>query len=487
MAQVVLFRPAEKYSRALGARRIPLGLIHLAAPLLMRGISVRLIDGLSSRDWREELRGELGPETICAGVSVMTGHPIRNSLEFSRAIKEIHPVPVVWGGIHPSLLPFQTLEHELVDMVIAGDGEESFVELVEALRDGRSVETVPGLHYRREGQVRANERRPLELDRQPAPAYHLVDVESYVNQQFHYLANRSRSIELNTDRGCPSRCAFCYNLNYNKRRWRALSAPVVLDRLEDLVGRYHVGGVNFVSDNFFVNRNRVGEICQGILDRSLDINWHSDIRIDNFLRMDDELIGLVRRSGCRCLTFGVESGSDRMLALINKDITVDEVKEAHRRARKHNFLVNYHFMMGLPDETRDDLVQTLNLIAHLAQDPEALIYGPSIYTPFPGTPLFERAVALGLEEPKSLEDWIGHDRSQSTVGPWIARRDVEFFEEAKYLARTAYGTSRRTSAADRLMTSYARIRFAGFQRGFRVGTADIRLARLAKSILRPAA
>ena len=487
MSQVVLFRPAEKYSQALGARRIPLGLIHIAAPLLSQGISVRIIDGLTSPDWREDLRQELGADTVCVGVSVMTGHPIRNALEFSRVVKDIHPVPVVWGGIHPSLLPAQTLEHELVDMVIVGDGEESFLKLVEALRDGESLDTVPGLHYTKEGKVHSNESCRIELDRQPAPAYDLIDVESYATQQFFFLGNRSRSIELNTDRGCPSRCAFCYNLNYNKRRWRSLSAPTVLDRIEDLVHRYNVGGVNFVSDNFFVNRKRVGEICQGILDRSLDINWHSDIRIDSFLRMDDEHVELIRESGCGCLTFGVESGSDRMLSLINKDITVEQVKAAHRRAREHGFLVNYHFMMGLPDETKQDVIETLNLIAYLAQDPEVLIYGPSIYTPFPGTPLFDRAVELGFEEPQSLEEWITHDRSRSAVGPWIAKKDVPFFDEAKYLARNAYGTSTRKTAAQRIATSYARLRFAGFQHGLRAGTADIKLARFAKSMLRRAA
>ncbi len=489
MAEVILFRPDGGYTRKLGARRLPLGLMHIAAPLVKRGISVAIIDGLITSDWREELQTHLGEETVCVGVSVMTGAPIVAALEFSRIVKQQHTAPVIWGGIHPSMLPRQTVEHESIDMVIEGEGEESFLQLVEALRSSGNLDAVPGLYYKKQGQVlqSSQEAHNIDLDNQPFPSYDLIDAESYVPQKLRYLGDCERSIELKTDRGCPYRCAFCYNLNHNKRRWRALSAEVVLDRLETLVHRYDLQGVSFVSDNFFVNKTRVAAVCQGILDRSLDIAWHADIRIDTFLRMDDDLIDLIFRSGCSCLTFGVESGSDRMLSLINKDITVAQVKQAHQRALAKGFMVNYHFMLGLPDETAPDVLKTLNLMAYLARSPKVVIYGPSVYTPYPATPLFDRALELGHKMPQTLEDWIPSDFHEVGDSPWLSPSHRAFVDEAVQVGRVAFGGAWRQSATQRIVRSYARLRYFGFQRGIRLGTIDAKVARLAQSALRRAA
>ncbi len=489
MAEVILFRPDGGYTKKLGARRLPLGLMHIAAPLVERGISVAIVDGLISDDWREELQAHLSEETICVGVSVMTGSPIVAALEFSRLVKQQHKAPVLWGGMHPSMLPLETIEHELVDMVIEGEGEESLLHLVQALRSSGDLDAVPGLYYKRDGKVRksAVPMRTIDLDSQPLPSYDLVDAESYVPQKLHYLGDCERSIELKTDRGCPHRCAFCYNLNHNKRRWRALSADVVLDRIETLVNRYDLQGVSFVSDNFFVNKTRVADICQGILDRGLNIAWHADIRIDTFLRMDDALVDLVLKSGCSCLTFGVESGSDRMLKLINKDITVAQVKQAHERALAKGFMVNYHFLLGLPDETAGDVSATLKLMAHLARSPKVLLYGPCVYAPYPGTPLFDRAVELGFEAPQTLEEWVASSLTEVGETPWLSRSHRALVDEALQLTRVAFGGGWRQSTAKRLVRSYGRLRFFGFRHGIRLGTIDADLARLSRSVFRRAA
>lgn len=489
MAEVILFRPDGGYAKKLGSRRCPLGLLHIAAPLIERGISVAIIDGLITPDWREELQTHLGEDTICVGASVMTGPPIASALEFSGLVKQQHSAPVIWGGIHPSMLPLQTMEHELVDMVIEGEGEESLLQLVEALKSSGDLDAIPGLFYKRDGQVCQSsvKARNIDLNSQPFPSYDLIDTESYILQKLRYLGSSERNMEMKTDRGCPHRCAFCYNLNYNKRRWRALSAEVVLDRMETLVHRYDLQGVNFVSDNFFVDKKRVGAICQGILDRSLNIAWHGDIRIDTFLKMDDDLVKLMLRSGCTCLTFGVESGSDRMLSLINKDITVAQVKQAHERALSHGFLINYHLMMGLPDETARDVLQTLELMAYLAQSPNVVIYGPTVFAPFPGTPMFDRAVELGLKPPQKLEEWCSSTFHNVSDFPWLSRSHQAFIAEALQLTRVAFGGVWRKSAVQRFVQSYARLRYFGFRHGIRLGTADAKLAQMARSVLRRAA
>ena len=485
MAEVVLFRPPETYSHTLGVRRCPLGLAYLAGGLLEHGISVAIIDSLTCRNWREAIGREVGEETICVGVSVMTGYPIRGALEFTEAVKRIRPVPVVWGGIHPSMLPEQTIEHEQVDVLLVGEGEQRFRQVVECLRENRGLDEVPGVYYRHEGEVRRSEGeiQRLDLDQLPFPAYHLLDVESYATHRRRFMGDRRRCLDLNTDRGCPYRCGFCYNHQYNQRRWRAMSAPKVLDALERLVGTYDLDAVDFVSDNFFVDKKRVRAICQGIIDRSLDIAWHADVRIDAFLRFDHDLVDLIRRSGCTTLTFGVESGSDRMLSLIKKDITVEQVKRAHARALEYGFLVDYHFMMGLPGEEADDVYQTLELIWHLGNSPNAGLFGPTMYVPYPGTPLYDHCRELGFQPPDRLEDWVHYEFDGAFNPPWFSRSFHWFLREAAMLASAAYGTSAESSFWRRSQRNYFRCRFAAFQHGVRLFGLDQKLVHLAKRSL----
>lgn len=484
MADVILFRPKESYSDLLGSRP-PLGLLYVAAPLLEAGLSVRLIDTGTCRDWQAALREELTASTVCAGVTVMTGHQIRGALEFARAVRAVRPVPVVWGGLHPSLLPEQTMEHPDVDMVLAGEGEVRFLELVRRLQRGDALDTLPGLFFRRDGQVVATPPVGAFLDMNglPMPAYDLIDTSHYVARPPAFAPHRQRCIDLNTDRGCPSQCRFCYNLRFNRGRWRAMKAERVLAAIEHVVGRYGLDAVNFVADNFFVDPRRTRAICQGIVDRGLDISWHSDIRIDSFLRYDDELLRLMKASGCTTLTFGVESGSPRVLEQIRKDITVEQVVRADERARRFGFHPHYHFMVGFPDETARDVRHTLRLIARLGRSGRAVIHGPSMFMPYPGTPLFDRCLELGYQPPQDLEQWSRHDWNAVSKLPWFSARYKGYLREVADVGVEAYGGLLDGRAGHRLRRGYFRLRFAGLTRGMRLANADIRAARGLKRLL----
>lgn len=482
MAEIILFRPNATNKLI---PRCSLGLVYLATTLLHKGYSVEIIDQGVLPDWRQKLKQVLKPETICAGVSVMTGSSIRAGLEFSKFVKENSTVPIVWGGIHPSLLPAQTVENEFIDVVVIGEGENKFSEIVECIKKGKPLDNVKGIVFKkgREAFFTAKDETCLDMDSLPVPEFDKIDIEYYAEEE-RKMFGGARGIDLNVDRGCPYRCAFCYNIEFNRRRWRAISAGRILEIVGILKDKYNLGAVNFVSDNFFVDKKRVHDICQGLIDRKINIKWHADIRIDTFLKMDREFLELMKKSGCHMLTFGVESGSGRMLQLIQKDITVEDIFKAHDKVMKLNLDVNYHFMLGFPDETKKDILETLKVAAFLTNYDRANVFGPSMYIPYPGTPLFNRCVELGYKAPAQLEGWINYDWEETSKLPWFNAGYKAFMNEVQTLARGGFHTKLKRYLKTLPIYLYCRMRLSALQYGISFFDIDTKLMRLANSKLK---
>ena len=206
------------------------------------------------------------------------------------------------------------------------------------------------------------------------------------------------------------------------------------------------------------------------------------------MRYDADQIRLIKSSGAKTLTFGVESGSDRILKLICKDITSAEVLAANKRAKEFGFLVNYHFMIGFPDETREDIAQTTRLIYTLSEDRNVRIYGPSVYIPYPGTPLLDRCVELGLSTPNRLEEWVDYDWRKVSQLPCFSRTHRRYMAET--LTVCTYATLKRDTRqsalrvlAHSVLRHYFRFRLLSLSRGFRLFDLDTGILRLLKHVL----
>lgn len=445
MADVVLVHPmADPY--ASGAPRLPLGVLSVAGPLDEAGYQVQIIDQQVDANWRETLEQALGGRPLCAGISAMTGTQIRYGLEAAALVREASSVAIAWGGVHASLLPAETVADPLVDIVVVGEGEETFLEVVRRLevirrpQAGRSLEGIAGTYYKVNGQPRGNPPRPfIELDRYSALPYQVLDIERYIAAD----EVSERSLELPTSRGCRHRCGFCYNLRFAQRRWRTMSVPLILDRIADVVHRFRLKGINFREDNFFTDRGRVEAIARGIVHRGLEIGWQTDCRCDYFARYDDDFLRLLWDSGLRALTFGAESGAQQTLDCIQKDLSVQDILTTARRASELGLIANFHFMTGFPGETTEDLFQTYWLIRQLLRgDSRRILYGPSLYTPYPGTPLYERSLALGLEPPPDLAGWAHYHWAALNL-PWLSPEEARFQESAAWVAEHASPGLRR--------------------------------------------
>jgi radical SAM superfamily enzyme YgiQ (UPF0313 family) len=410
----------------------PHSLLAIAAPLHREGYKVRIIDQRTDLHWRRSLAIALEQDPLCVGITCMVGTQIAFALEAAGWVREKGngPVPIVWGGPHPSTLPEQTLENDFVDIVCVGEGDTTFPELVQAIASGEPLATVKGIGFKDGGKPSFTPERPfVDIETLAPIPWELVEVERYIRPDF-YLKNSPRTLDIGqTSRGCPFKCGFCSSAGIRQRKWRALSSEKSLALIEEAVRRFDLNGIWIRDDEFHVDRTRTSEICEGILKRNLDIRWYTaGTRVDLFNRASDEEIALLRRSGAYALKFGVESGSNRILELIDKGVTWQEALEANRQARKHGIVFGFSLMMGFPSETMEEIHRTVDLGRRImADNPGAQLETIGTYTPLAGTPLFALAREHGLEPPDRLEGWIDWDFWEYDLRgrriPWFHYRD----------------------------------------------------------------
>ncbi len=401
---IVLFNPSPRSGWQVQRRvELPLSLLCPATPLERQGYRIKIIDEFANPHWKKELREAILEKPICFGVTSMTGPQILHALAACRLVKEAYPdVPVVWGGIHPSLLPAQTLANPFVDIVVVGEGEATFEELVKALESGTPLTKVKGICYQENGKMHCTGTRDfVDLNEQPPLSYHLINMDHYRRRLF----GRDH-ISFNSSRGCTYRCSFCWDPVMHKRRWRAMEPGTVLDHLKRIVKDYGMRGFLFTDDHFFIDMTRAYGILEAIVRAGLDISISKlQIRADTLCRMEKEFFDLLVRAGVKRVSVGVESGSQAMLDLIKKDLSVEEVVEANRKLIPYPIVPVFLFMMGLPTETPEKLAKSIGLAIRLTDENPKAVKTFNIYTPYPGTKLYEMCTELGLKEPEHLEGW----------------------------------------------------------------------------------
>ena len=404
MNRIVLIQPRGGGFDLLGAR-LPIGLLTIAAALDKEEYEIVLIDQRLEPDWQNKLLESLKSNHVCVGITCMTGRQISQALQASKIVKAHSKCPVVWGGVHASTLPEQTIANKYIDIIVIGEGEITFYELVKALESKKSLVDIKGLMYKKEGKVFVNPPRDFikNLDETPDLPYHLVDVNRYSSIN---LKEGGKSLDFVSSRGCPHKCSFCYNLEFNKGRWRAMSAEESIRRVTNLVREYNLNTIYFQDDNFCVDIERLKKILRGIIKNKLNINWGTlGLRVDTAARMDSETLKLMYDSGCRNVDIGAESGSNRILQMIDKEIKIDDLLKVNRRLAKYPFIVKYTFIIGFPSETDAENMQTVDIAKKLIKEnPRA--YTPfSVYVPYPGTKMYRDALRGGFVPPQTLEEW----------------------------------------------------------------------------------
>jgi radical SAM superfamily enzyme YgiQ (UPF0313 family) len=435
MKKIILIQPkVGSWEFIQDVPMVPLSLLAVASGLVGR-YEIRILDQRLDRDWAGSLKKELQGDVLCVGITAFTGPQILYALEASRLVKKHSSAPVIWGGIHPSILPAQTVSHEAVDFVLVGEGEISFPMFVQALEQGTPPLSVPGVWAMAGGHPRDNPREGVQpqgsppetiqdIDALPPLPYHLVRLADYIGRD----RRGRRTFAIKTSRGCPYRCTFCHQNSSYRKKWRAFGPGRVLDEMQLLAREHGVEHFQILDDNFFVDTKRTQAILSGMVERGLKtVITINGSRVTDILRLGEDSLKLLA-AHCVELQIGLESGSQRILDVMKKDTSLAQVMQANERLKQYRIPRYYELVSGFPEETREDIAETARLILDLSQDDPDVFFAPlECLNPYPGTEVYGQAVAAGMQFPTSLEGWGKFEWSKANL-PWLDRNKQRLLE-----------------------------------------------------------
>jgi len=410
--KILLLDPPFKSFTGFFSFYFPLGLTYLAASVKKAGFECRILDMDAAEpkvgtmdfsheyeryqyyiralndpqhpSWKlmKELISNEKPDFI--GITAMTTK-FGSVIQAAKFCREIFPnVPIIIGGPHASAMPDLTMKIPQVDYVVRGEADETLPELLVHLREKRNVSNLPGITFRRDGKVVHNPDRKFveNLDSIPLPDRGaLMHPGNYSSEDMGVML---------TSRGCPYGCSYCFHMWNRRVRYRSIDS--IMEEIRQVHAVYRTTQFSFKDDSFTVKRSHVVDLCNAILNEPYKIGWSCTTRVD---LLDEELIRLMKKAGCNLVNLGIESGSERILKETEKGINHEQIRKAAKMLNRNRLFWGGYFMVGLPDETEEDIKLTFEFLKEI----KPYYAGLGVYNPFPRTKLFEQAVKLGLLEP----------------------------------------------------------------------------------------
>jgi radical SAM superfamily enzyme YgiQ (UPF0313 family) len=390
----------------------PLGIMALDAYLRERGYDdIHLHDMRLKKETPEEAATKvlaLNPDIV--GLSSLTLE--KDSVHaLAGIIKKRAPhVTVMLGGPYATSSRLTAMRDPAIDLIVVGEGEITFHELLETMKQGGDLSTVQGIVYREAGEVKETPERPYiqDLDILPFPSWDRIDIEAYDAAGCVDALTASRWVVFYTSRGCPFRCTYCHDV-FGKK-FRARSPQKVIDEMELLHDRFGIRSFQFYDDIFNFDKKRVLEICRLIVEKG----WKIDMQFPNGVRadmMDVELLAALKSAGTIRVNYAIESASPRIQKSVRKFLKLDKVKKLIEDTDRMGILVHGYFMLGFPGETREEIQSTIDWAVNSRLHTAAFY----LVCPFEGTPLSEQYVAPAKETHGTDWEYFNNPHSMSEV------------------------------------------------------------------------
>lgn len=404
MSKVLLINPALSLEQRYGKSATqtmhhtpPQGLCYLAAVVRKNGYDVAIIDAEVLPYSNAELLArvkEYAPDYIGITSTIVTIFTAADYVKMFR--QNIKGAKIILGGPQITACPERTMELlPDLDAGVLGEGEITIIELLKALENNQNLEAVPGLILARDGKSVRTEKREFiqNLDVLPMPAWDLLPELARYYRTSEITYKRLPAFQIVTSRGCPFRCTFCDRSVFGNE-WRSFSAEYVLKMVKELTNKYGIKDLNFGDDEFLINKKRITKICQYLIDEKIDLTWSAVGRVSSVM---PEILKLAKKAGCHQIAYGLESGSQKILDIINKKLTKEEIIRGVRWTKEAGIEVKGLFMVGCPLETEETIKETRELIEMLDLDYISM----AAFTPLPGAEVYETATKYGTFD----DDW----------------------------------------------------------------------------------
>ena len=436
---IILFNPRATKPRN---RRFPLSVLALAAVLEGRE-EYAVVDGNVDADPVSTISRLIHERPVeLLGVTVMPGPQMVAAIESSREIRHRFPkLPIVWGGYFPSIYSDAALNARYVDYVVRGQGEETLLELICALRGQRGPETIAGLSYKDIfGLHRHNPERQMKgPDAFPWSPFHRIPAEQYLRPSFFGKRTAAHQASI----GCPFRCSFCgiHAAYGNRERMESPSRTEAI--LRHLAAKYGADSVQFYDMNFFLREDHARELADRLA--PLNMRWWCEARVDIFGKYSDATLEALRRSGSTMIFFGAESGSDWVLKEMQKDITTEQTLAVAQKIKQFNIIPEFSFVIGNPRDPERDTSETLQFIRKIKKvnpQSEIIVYH---YIPVPQRTEMYGKIDGQITFPTSPEEWATKRWMDFTLRidpntPWLNRKTKDLIDNFEVVINSRWPT-----------------------------------------------
>jgi len=365
----------------------PLGLSYLSASLSKSRIEHDVIDLRLYSNWEDKFTKKISEGFDIVGITATT-FGFDQVEKLARIIKEISPNSlVVLGGAHPTLINDKILKkNKNIDFIIVGEGEHAIVELCQSITKKLDLKKIKGLIFRKGDKVTSNINGfwNCDLDNLPFPDYDKFNLNEYHGDtSFTGIIKKRKILPILTSRGCPFECIYCSVYLASGNIFRVRSPENVVNEIEFMKKKYNAGIFDFLDDNFTLDVERAKKICKLIIDKKLKIQWGppNGIRVD---KIDEELVKLMKKSGCNGIALGIESVDDNVLKKLKKHTTFKQIENAVYLFKKHKIPIKAFFLIGSPGGSKEEVKKSFEF-AFKNKIEEARF---SMLTPYPGTELF---------------------------------------------------------------------------------------------------